>query len=82
MEMKHIQCDKEECFAYTQPRRYSNCCIALEEVIEGDCPFFKTRGQVNAEREEMRERAEVDVEYRERLKWYGIEFKKRGRTPK
>lgn len=77
--MKHIQCDKEECFAYTQPRRYRNCCIALEKVIEVDCPFYKSKGEVASERVQMRIRAEYDPLYRSRLEGYGIKFKKRGR---
>ena len=73
------QCNRAECFAWTTPARYKNCCTALEELPEGECPFFKSKGQMKDERESMRIRAEYDEDYRSRLEQYGIVFKKKGR---
>lgn len=77
--MKSKVCERPECFAWTQPQRYRNSCTALEDVVEWDCPFFKSRGQMKDEREAMRKRAERDDHYRELLTEYGIKFNKRGR---
>ena len=72
-------CEKTECFANTSPRRYKNRCTALEDVPEGDCPFFKSKGEIKDEREHMRKRAEKDEAYRKTLEEYGIVFRERGR---
>jgi len=72
-------CEKGGCFAWTTPNRYKNCCTALEEVPEGECPFFKSRGQIADEKLAMRMRAKVDADYRRLLESYGITFSKRGR---
>lgn len=77
--MNTISCDKESCFAWTQPSRYKNCCTALEEVFSYECPFYKSKGQVKDEREAMRLRASKDKKYRLLLEDYGIKFNKRGR---
>ena len=77
--MIYRRCERGECFAHTTPGRYKNCCTALEEVPEYECPFFKTRGQVKDEKEAMRLRASYDVAYRVTLEEYGIKFGTRGR---
>lgn len=72
-------CEKGGCFAWTSPNRYKNSCTALEEVPEGECPFYKSRGQVADEKLAMRLRAAHDKRYRLLLEDYGIKFSKRGR---
>lgn len=74
-----LQCHRFDCFAHTTPRRYANCCTALEEVPNEECPFFKSKGVATDEKEAMRKRAESDSKYRALLEEYGISFKKRGR---
>lgn len=73
------QCNRAECFAWTTPARYKNCCTALEEIPEGECPFFKTKGQVKDEKVAMKIRALSDKLYRSHLEEYGIKFPKGGR---
>ena len=77
--MRSKVCHRADCFAWTQPNRYRNSCTALEEVIEWECPFYKSKGEVKDEKEAMRDRTESDTEYRKLLEGYGIQFKKRGR---
>lgn len=77
--MKSKVCQRADCFAWTQPQRYRNSCTALEDVVEWECPFYKSRGQMKDERDAMRLRAEFDDAYRAALAEYGIVFKKRGR---
>ena len=72
------QCDREDCFAWTTPKRYKNSCDALEEVDEFYCPFYKTKEQAREERKAMKRRARYDLAYRSRLEGYGIKFKYRG----
>ena len=73
------QCNREECFAWTSPKRYKNCCLALEVVEEEDCPFYKSKGQIKDEKEKMRKRYWNDLTYRMTCEEYGLKFKKRGR---
>lgn len=75
------KCEREDCFAWTSPKRYGNCCVALENIYECDCPFYKSREQASTERELMRARAAIDPYYRQLLLEYGIKFKHRGRKP-
>lgn len=77
--MNRRVCDKGGCFAWTSPARYRNCCTALEEVPEGECPFYKSRGQIADEKLAMRMRASYDRDYKVLLENYGIKFSKRGR---
>ena len=81
MRNRPTQCGREDCFAWTPPNRYKNCCIALEEVelgADGKCPFYKSKGQALDERRASRARARVDEAYRQRLAYYGIKFRFRG----
>ena len=71
-------CKRQDCFAWVTTNRYRNCCSALEEVDAGECPFYKSRGQVVDEKQEMRRKAKQDFKYRKVLESYGIKFKFRG----
>ena len=73
------QCKREDCFAWVSERRYKNCCTALDEVIEFECPFYKSKGQIKDEKEKMRKRYWNDLAYRMTCEEYGFKFKKRGR---
>ena len=76
--MKHGVCDRQDCFAWTPPKRYRNSCTALEEIVEIDCPFYKSKGQIVDEKESMRKKAKHDPQYRKLLEDYGIKFRFRG----
>ena len=74
------KCDRTDCFAWTKPKRYGNCCTALEEVPdEPQCPFYKSRVQVAGERVSMQIRAMEDNGYRNLLEYYGVKYKRGGR---
>lgn len=72
------ECKREDCFAYTGANRYKNCCTALEEIPEGECPFYKSKGKAKDEKAAMRRRAKDDPSYRVLLEGYGIKFGERG----
>ena len=65
------RCDREDCCHWTNPRRYSNSCTALTEVTE-NCPFYKTRNEMFAQREEQQRRMRADEEYRKLCERYGV----------
>ena len=71
-------CKRQDCFAWTYPHRYKNCCTALEEVDAGYCPFYKTKGQAVDEKQAMRRKAQYDPQYRKLLEYYGIKFRFKG----
>ena len=77
------KCDREDCFAWTQPKRYGNCCTALEEAPDDptQCEFYKTKAKVTSEKVSMRIRAEQDEKYRKLLEYYGVKYRKGGRKP-
>lgn len=77
-----VKCYRDQCAFWCIPKKYKNCCTALEEVPElGEtCSFYKSKTQAYMDSAKHRERYLEDPKFRELCKHYGV--RPRGRLPR